>query len=321
MKLTIKKKLLQTSQLIITLAAVFFVIYKLYQFDQWDAFYNHFSQHSPRFGLILIAQIAFSIGTLSLESLKWQQLTQIIHPLTFKEAFFQVLKGLQAGMITPGRLGDPPSRVINLPPEMRSRGLLVSMLGIMIQNIVLGVGAIIGLLCLNRTIVSDPAMLSKLELLLMKYAGYFVLLILTGQILLLIGVKLLKNINIVQKITSFFLYVRKFRYSQIALIIFYTIFKYTVFCFQFWLILYYFGIVTHPSHIALVAIYFGGITILPSFAVADLGLRGSIGIILFGLVSGNSIGIVMSVFLLWLFNLAIPSLIPLVWKKPIMQNG
>jgi hypothetical protein len=320
MKLSTKKKLQQAFQIILTLAAVFFVLYKLYQFDQWDAFYNHFKNHNHRFGLIIIAQIILSIGTLTLESLKWQQLTQIIYPLTFKEAFFQVLKGLQAGMITPGRLGDPPSRVIYLPPEMRSRGLLVSMLGIMIQNIILGLGALTGLLCLNRTIVSDPAMLSKLEILLMKYAGYFVLLIITGQILLLIGVKLLKNINIVQKITSFFLFVRNFKSKQIALVIIFTLFKYTVFCFQFWLILFYFGIVTHPSHIALVAIYFGGITILPSFAIADLGLRGSIGIILFSLISKNSIGIIMSVFLLWFFNLAIPSLIPLVWKKQKKQK-
>ncbi len=307
-------------QIIISLAAIVFVVYKLTQFGEWAAFYEHIDQNHIQFWLLLITQIFLSFLSLTLEGLKWQKLVNLVYSLKFSDALFQILKGLQGGIVTPARLGDPPSRIMHLPKEFRSKSLLLSVMGIMIQNLVIGAGAILGLLFLNKLIIADASSISQLEAALIKYAGILVLLIITGQILLLIGTRFLHKFSIIQKITTFFLIVKDFKLREVLNIISLTLLKYFVFCFQFWLILFYFEIVTNPSHIALVAIYFGAITLLPTFAIADLGLRGSIAILLFGLISFNSLGIVLSVFLLWCLNTAMPAMIPLLWKNKVIPQ-
>lgn len=311
--------LLKILQIIISLAAAIFVAYKLFQFNEWEAFYQHFNHNQLHFSLLTIVLLALSFLSLSLEALKWQQLVHLVYSLKFSDALFQILKGLQAGMVTPGRLGDPPSRILHLPRKVRSQSLLLSVMGIMVQNLVIGAGAILSLLFLNKTIVvTDASTISKVEAEVMKYAGFLVLLIATGQLLLLIATRFLNKFNLIQRITSFFLIIKNFKLKEIGNILLLTIFKYFVFCFQFWLILFYFNIVTHPSHILLVAIYFGAITLLPTVTIADLGLRGSIAILLFGLISANDMGIVLSVFVLWVTNFGVPAFIPVMWKSKII---
>lgn len=310
--------LIRIVQIIISLAAIFFVVYKLIQFNEWTAFYEHIDQNHIQFWFLLTTLIFLSFLTLALEGLKWQQLISLVYSLKFSDALFQILKGLQGGIVTPARLGDPPSRAMHLPKEFRSKSLLLSVMGIMIQNLTIGTGAILGLLFLNKAIVADASCISQLETAVIKYAGILVLLIITGQVLLLIGTRFLKKFSLIRKITSFFLIVKDFKLREVLNVILLTILKYSVFCFQFWLILFYFEIITDPSHIALVAIYFGAITLLPTFAIADLGLRGSIAILLFGLISFNSLGIVMSVFLLWCLNTAMPAMIPFFWKNKVV---
>ena len=318
MKMFKGKIFLRILQIAISLAAAFFIGYKLIQFNEWSAFYEHINQNQLHFWLLLATQLILSSLSLTLEGFKWQQLVKLVHTIKFSDALFQILKGLQGGMVTPARLGDPPSRIMHLPKEIRSKSLLLSVMGAMIQNLVIGAGAVLGLLFLNETIIADSAKISQLESAVIRYAGYLVLLILTGQILLLVATRYFNKFSFIEKITSFFLIVKDFKPNEIFNIVLLTILKYSIFCFQFWLILLFFEIVTYPSHIALVAIYFGAITLLPTFAVADLGLRGSIAILIFGLISFNSLGIVLSVFLLWCLNFAIPAMVPLLWKNKVL---
>ena len=48
--------------------------------------------------------------------------------------------------------------------------------------------------------------------------------------------------------------------------------------------------------------------IVPTVALAELGVRGQVSIALFGLFSTNTIGIIAAVSGIWLINLIIPAL-------------
>jgi hypothetical protein len=48
---------------------------------------------------------------------------------------------------------------------------------------------------------------------------------------------------------------------------------------------------------------------VPTVALTELGVRGSISIFFIGLVSTNILGILVSSFALWIINLVIPALI------------
>ena len=50
-------------------------------------------------------------------------------------------------------------------------------------------------------------------------------------------------------------------------------------------------------------------TIIPTIALTELGVRGSVALYFIGLISSNDIGIVTASFTLWFINLAIPAII------------
>jgi hypothetical protein len=52
---------------------------------------------------------------------------------------------------------------------------------------------------------------------------------------------------------------------------------------------------------------------LPSFALTELGVRGSIAVMLFQNVSDNISGALLAVVLLWIINVALPALIGCVY--------
>lgn len=49
--------------------------------------------------------------------------------------------------------------------------------------------------------------------------------------------------------------------------------------------------------------------VIPTLALTEIGVRGSVALFFLGLVSTNSIGIVTATFTLWIINLALPALI------------
>ena len=57
-----------------------------------------------------------------------------------------------------------------------------------------------------------------------------------------------------------------------------------------------------------VAIVFLIITIVPTIALTELAIRGSVAVAVIGLFGGNSLHILEASFLLWLINLVLPAI-------------
>jgi hypothetical protein len=57
-----------------------------------------------------------------------------------------------------------------------------------------------------------------------------------------------------------------------------------------------------------VSVTFLILSAIPTFAIADIGLRGKISLILIGLFSSNSAGIIFTTVGIWLINLVIPAI-------------
>jgi hypothetical protein len=55
-------------------------------------------------------------------------------------------------------------------------------------------------------------------------------------------------------------------------------------------------------------VMFLALAIVPTIALAELGLRGQLSIHLFGLFSNNTLGIVLTATGIWLINLIVPAL-------------
>jgi hypothetical protein len=62
-----------------------------------------------------------------------------------------------------------------------------------------------------------------------------------------------------------------------------------------------------PVILLLSPLYFAFITLFPTFFLVDLGIRGSVGMFIFGPLVHNVPVLLSVIFFLWLINVALPS--------------
>ncbi len=72
----------------------------------------------------------------------------------------------------------------------------------------------------------------------------------------------------------------------------------------------------------MIALTFFAIAAIPTFALTEIGVRGSAALAFIGLISDNDTGIVAASFSLWLVNIALPAMagVPFVFKWKLFKN-
>jgi hypothetical protein len=94
----------------------------------------------------------------------------------------------------------------------------------------------------------------------------------------------------------------------------YSIARYFVFTTQFFILLQLFDVsIAYTDAFILIATMLFVISVIPTIAITEIGVRSSVALFLFGLVSSNTIGILSATFLLWVINLLLPSLIGVIF--------
>jgi hypothetical protein len=84
--------------------------------------------------------------------------------------------------------------------------------------------------------------------------------------------------------------------------------RYLVFLLQYVLIFKLCGVfIDVPTLMALTSILFLILAIIPTLTLAELGIRGKVSLLLFGMYSANTLGILAAAGGIWLLNLIIPA--------------
>jgi hypothetical protein len=220
-----------------------------------------------------------------------------------------VLKGIQTGMITPARAGEPLVRGLLLPLGLRTKGFLLSATGSIIQNMVLMIGGMAGILLTQNQSSGDNTTFASLQKGIADYSLITVLTATATILLVYVLIKKFKDQPVIRQLISHLRAIAQLSRTRLIKVVGLTIARYAVYNFQLWLMLWFFDISASLSDLGLIMIYYAAITLLPTMAVADLGIRSSIALFLFGMLSPNSPGIVASIFLVWIINLALPSVV------------
>ena len=116
---------------------------------------------------------------------------------------------------------------------------------------------------------------------------------------------------------SFFNFLRQyinvislFNFKDLLVTFLYSVFRYLVFSIQFLILLHVFNVdILLYNAIVSVMLVFFFITLTPTITIAEIGVRGSMALLVFLKFSTNVIGILSSTFLLWIINLIIPAII------------
>ncbi|MBA3675215.1 MAG: flippase-like domain-containing protein [Chitinophagaceae bacterium] len=262
-----------------------------------------------KFWLVII----LSFVNWGLEAKKWQILMKPLQPLNYFVAFKGVLAGITLSLNTPNRIGEYGGRVLYVNDGNKLKSVSLSIAGSICQltiTILMGCGGLIFLL-ITQSENETPIMgLSMFWVKVLLSLSAF-----TTLILLLFLFRLSWIIKIFEKVPRFSKYVQyisvldEFTPNLLLRLLFLSLLRYLVFVIQYIFLLQVLQVeINWQQGFWLITILYLVMTIVPSFAIADLGIRGKFSTELLSLYSANTIGILGTTFGIWFINLFIPAL-------------
>jgi hypothetical protein len=326
-----KTKLRKTYNILIRLAIVLLTLGFLYDqiFYRKDLqsiidFYPEVSGHT-RFTFLMTLCILLLPVNQFLEIIKWKYLIDKLEKVSIWTATKAVLTGISVSMFMPNRVGDYLGRVFVLRKADRLQAVLVTIIGSLSQllsTILFGLIAVLFLFP-HYWDMND-------QFNMWVYSGLILLVLIMVFTSVFAYINFASFSDVVRRISGRF-YGRIQKYAEVfalydiknlLIVLALSLLRYLVFSFQFWLLLQAF-MVPVPYHKALVLIglVYLLMTIIPTIALTELGVRGSVSLFVFASYFeplGNwsskiELGVVSASTILWLINLAVPAILGAVF--------
>ncbi len=252
----------------------------------------------------------------SFEALKWKYLLRKNERIPFFHALKAIMTGITVSIFTPNRVGDYLGRVFFLKKVNPWKAVLITLIGNVSQlltTILFGSLALIFFIPLY--LETNPQYTNYIQ-----WIFAFVLTLSNAFLILFyfnVGFvnPLIQKIPIAKgrRVKSYFRVFEQYTLNDLLITFFYSAFRYMVFNLQFYLLLKAFGvdIPIYESLMISFVMYFI-LTAIPTIALAEIGIRGSIALTLFKIMyqqQGWELGILSASGLMWLINLALPALI------------
>jgi len=247
------------------------------------------------------------------EALKWRFLIAKIEEVSIKRSLRAIFSGITISAFTPNRVGEYGGRVFCLEKADRIQAVLVTVIGSMAQLLTTIVFGSIGLLYL-------PFYQSDFSLFFDKVSFAYPVLAFSLILLNVLLVLFFLNVSILTNILAKISFLKKFEkysgvfsfysFEELLKVLGYSVVRYVIFTTQFFILLKLFDVqILYADAIVLIMSMLFVISVIPTIAITEIGVRGSVALFLFGLVSANTVGIFSATIVLWIINLLIPSLI------------
>ena len=256
--------------------------------------------------------ILFVFVNWGLEARKWQVLMQVLQPISFITAFKAVLCGVTFSLNTPNRIGEYGGRILFVEEGKRIKAITLSIAGGMAQLIITMLMGCLGLLYL----ILKPHTTE----LIMGISAFWLRIFLYGSLLgtvififffFRMGwlIRLLQKLPYSNRFSKYIKVLETFDAKILLRLLSISFFRYMVFVLQYIFMLQLLQVEHNVWRgLWITTVMFWILAIIPSFAIADLGIRGTVAKTLFS-YSSNTVGILTATFGIWFVNLFIPALI------------
>ncbi|MBL4735094.1 MAG: flippase-like domain-containing protein [Flavobacteriales bacterium] len=230
-----------------------------------------------------------------------------------------VFSGTSVSVFTPNRIGDFGARVLYLDNSDRIAAVFITIVGSISQLVIT---ILLGFLGMSLYTISHyPEMIEPVLAYLLfgvlalatflTLVSYFNVSIITNwgkRLFKLFGLS--RNQPIFSRLKRYVEVFSLYTSRELSISLGYSLLRYCVFSLQFYLLLVLFDVDIQILHaLGLISITFFVMAVIPTIALTEIGVRGSVALFFLGLASENSIGIVTATFTLWIINLALPALI------------
>lgn len=259
--------------------------------------------------VLLIAVVLLMGANWSVEAAKWKILVTVIRPVTFRQAFKAVLSGLSLSVSMPNRMGEYAGRVLYLPEGNRLKAVPISIAGSLSQLLITLIAGSIGLFVL-RTYLLQARLLSTAGYRAFCWGTLLVTLVLT---VFYFGIRHVNRLLQRWLRRSSYAYMLQalqlFDASLLMRLLSLSVIRYIIFSLQYVLLFSFFEVHVAPVLIwSATSVLFLMMALIPTIALAELGLRGKISLQLLGLFTHNSLGVVLTSATAWAVNLMMPAL-------------
>ncbi len=291
----------------IALISVLFIFRKVNSRSDFDSLMETISVSANNQDkvLVFIAVMILMVVNWLLESAKWKLLLKYISPASWLRCFRSVMSGVTVSILTPNRIGEFAGRVMHLDRGVRVKAAIASVIGSMNQLLITVIAGGIGLISSLDLIITEKHFHNLVTILIFTIISFaiYIYFRIPGLTRLANKFSLLRKLllytSVFEKYTSFTLV----KLSALSAI------RYLVFSFQFILMLHWFDVnISWIDCMKGISIMYLVLAIVPSIALSELTIRGSVALYFFSNYSGNSSGILAATSIIWLINLAIPAL-------------
>jgi hypothetical protein len=270
------------------------------------------SLDSPKIWYLVIVVVLMFINW-SIEAIKWKISIQNIQSVPFFRSFRAVLSGVSFSVSTPNRMGEYLGRVLYMDEGNRLRAVSLTIASSMSQLIITLFFGLMGLLWIRSKIETGNMLKgieSSLWLQVLQYGVIIVLAILTVLYFRLsLLARLVEKLRNGQKYVWLVSSLKDIHATLLLKLLSLSTIRYVVFVVQYFLLFRLFEVnIEWWQCLWAVSVIFLVLAIIPTFAIAELGIRGKVSLKLLELFSTNSLGITVATASIWLINLVVPAI-------------
>jgi hypothetical protein len=256
-----------------------------------------------------------------LESTKWKLLISHVEKISWLKSYQAVLTGISISSFTPNRTGEYFGRVFMLDKANHIEGILINIIGSFSQLIVtIALGLFCSLYYVPNFVDVPPDVYPYVYfgmILIVPILIFFILLFYFNVgVLTPVLKKLLPRRW--QRWGSYFEAFETFPKRKLLPVLLYSLARYLVFSMQFYWLLWLFGVhMPFIPGLMVISVVYLVMTAIPTIALAELGIRGSVSILLItrfltyygGGPDEPSLAIFTASSLIWFINLIIPAVL------------
>ncbi len=271
--------------------------------EEWNDFLKYWTEGNKVYFILIILLAPLNW---TLESIKWKLLLRKVEQIPFRKAFASVLTGMSFAIITPNKIGDFAGRILYLKNKTKLQGAIATLIGNLAHTIATFTFGIAGLIYFNIYYSKTWSLIT----LALALIGIGILLYFYLRMHLL--AKWIEKYPKLRVIAISFRVLKRYSKRDLLQIVSVSACRFMVYNVQFFLLINLLGAqIPFSEGVWITAVMFWMITVIPSFFIADIGVRGFIAGLLFidtG-ISENAVSVLAGSYMVWLMNLIIPAII------------
>jgi len=261
--------------------------------------------------IYFLLALLLAIPNWGLEAMKWRILMSGLTRIRFMEAFRAVLAGAAFSLNTPNRIGEMGGRMLFVPDGMRLRSVPLTLTGGFAQLLVTLLAGLAGWIFIGVDLVQvlPPPLIPLFRLL-----PWAVLLFSIPSLFLYLrqdrAWALMGRSSVFRRWQPYADGLRAIDSRRGLIVLGLSLIRFVVFALQYVFMLWSMnaGADIMTAFFA-VSVFYLLMTVVPSIALLELGLRWQYGMLVFGTFNDNLLGIYAASTAIWLVNLLLPAVI------------